>query len=143
MACVRDYAEKTMALYIDGAEVARTTNVGTGAIADNNEPFRIAISDEASRPYEGALDELTIRPVALAADDIKAIYDTYAAAGIAETVVTPTANRCMLVDAFTGRIIASAKGDNVAALMDCAVAGVYVVIIERTGSFETYKYVKH
>ena len=131
-----------MALYIDGAEVARTTNVGTGAIADTHEPFRIAISDEVSRPYEGALDELTIRPVALAADDIKAIYDTYAAAGIAETVVTPTANRCMLVDAFTGRIIASAKGDNVAALMDCAVAGVYVVIIERTGSFETYKYVK-
>ncbi len=142
VACVRDFTEKTMALYVDGNEVARTTNVGTGAIADNNEPFRIAISDEAARPYEGAIDELTIRPVALAADDIKAIYDTYAAAGIAETVATATANRSILVDAFTGRIIASAKGDNVAALMERAVPGIYVVIIERAGSTETYKYVR-
>ena len=131
-----------MALYIDGVEVARTTNVATGAIADNNEPFRIAISDEAARPYEGALDEVTVRPVALAADDIKAIYDTYAASGIAETVATASANRAMLVDAFTGRIVASVKGDNVAALMERAQAGVYVVVIERPGSFETYKYVK-
>lgn len=142
VACVRDYETATLALYVDGNEMARTTGVKTGAIADNNEPLRIAVSDELTRTYEGALDEFILTPVAMSAEAVMSAYQEYAEAGIAEVSADATVTRCYLVDAMTGRIVRSSENPSLELLTADTVPGVYVVVIEKGKSFETYKFVK-
>ena len=139
VAMVRDFAGKTTRLYLDGKQAALASNVATSAIADNNEPFRLGISDETARTYDGDLDEVTISPVAMTAEDVLNAYNEVA--GIDNIVADSAISRLTLVDAFTGRIIRTLTGDNYASLIDGVTPGVYVVVVERTGSFETYKYV--
>ena len=66
LVAVRDYANKTISLYIDGQLGSSTTGVKTTAIADNNEPFvlgNVRVSpdkngkDIDANYYDGALDD--------------------------------------------------------------------------------------
>ncbi len=143
VACVRDAGQKMTLLYIDGAEVARTANVATGAIADNNEPLRLGISDETSRPYEGLLDEFVITPRAMSAEDVLAAYKTLADSGLDR----PAADGreilgCMIVDAHTGVVLAQGSGDCLADLTGRLAPGVYLVALTTPSGTEVYKYLK-
>ncbi|MCM1519701.1 MAG: LamG domain-containing protein [Lachnoclostridium sp.] len=140
VACVRNHAEKTLHLYVDGVERATTADK-TGALADNNEALLLGISDETSRVYDGALDEFTIFPLALSADAVKSAYEEFAAASI-ESVLVDAAVRSTIVDAMTGRLIRSVSGNSIEQLVDGIRPGVYVIILENGTSFDTYKYVK-
>ncbi len=143
VACVRDVEQKMTLLYIDGVEVARAANVGTGAITDNNEPLRLGISDETTRPYEGLLDEFIITPAAMSAEDVMAAYQALAESGLQLTEAeNGTVISCMIIDARTGAIICQGKGDRVSELIARVAPGVYVVAIESSTGTEIYKYLK-
>ena len=116
-AAVRDFAGKTLTLYIDGKQVSQATGIKTGAIADNNEPLLLGCSDETARPYEGLLDEVIIHPTALSADTV--------------------------VDAFSGITLRKATGHDAQSITNGIQPGVYVLVIETPGAeMETYKFVK-
>lgn len=142
VACVRNTGDKMMLLYLDGVEVARATSVATGGINDNNEPLLIAISDEVNRTYAGDLDEFIIHPNALSAEDILASYQALANSGIESVVNNETVTGCMLVDAMTGRIVMSGEGDSLSRLTEEVETGVYIAVIKKGNTFETYKFVK-
>lgn len=144
VACVRDAEQGVNLLYIDGTEVARA-NCKTGAIADNNEPLLLGISDETSRPYDGAIDEFILSPGAMSAEDVKAAYQALAGAGINDIIAESNADtRCTVVDAMSGVIIARATGaDAVERMMGSPLAkGVYLLVVENGGKHEVYKYVR-
>lgn len=143
VACVRDAAQKMMFLYIDGVEAARATNVNTGAIADNNEPLRLGISDKTARPYEGLLDEFVITPSAMSAEDVMAAYKSLAESGI-DYAAADSARvlGCMVVDARTGAVVSQGTGDCVASLASDLAPGVYLVAVSTPSGTEVYKYLK-
>ncbi len=144
VACVRDVEQGMTLLYVDGKEVARNAAVNTGAIADNNEPLRLGISDEINRPYEGLLDEFIITPVAMSADDIMATYNALAESGIGIAAIDSDAIlACMVVDAFSGVVVCEGNGDCVAELMERVAPGVYLVAVKSAAGTEVYKYIKN
>ena len=143
IACVRDFANKTDYLYVDGVEKAKTTAVKTGAINDNNEPMLIGISDETARPYDGLMDELVIHPRALSADEVLASYTSLAQSNIQEVIATSENAVYTVVDAFSGITVRRAKGADASSITNGLAHGVYVLVIETPGAeMETYKFVK-
>lgn len=142
-ACVRNYADKTLTLYLDGKQVAQTTGVKTGAIADNNEPLLIGCSDETARPYEGLLDEVIIHPTALTADEVMQSYKTLAESSVEEIIATQADATYTVVDAFTGIVMRKAAGHDARSITNGIQPGVYVLVVEAPGAeMETYKFVK-
>ncbi len=142
VACVRDFAGKTATLYVDGKQVAHVTGVKTGAIADNNEPLLIGISDETSRPYDGLMDELIIHPSALSADEVMASYKSVAQSGIEDIITGPENIRWMVVDAMSGRLVRSSIGYDAASVTDNIAPGVYILVKTNGNQREVYKFIK-
>ena len=143
IACVRNYAETRTLLYVDGALAASNNAVATGALADNNEPLRIGISDEVARPYEGAIDELIIHPRALTAEEVKDSFDALnPSSGIVEVIATAADATYYVVDAMTGRTLSTRKGHDARTITAGLETGVYVLVIETPQGTETYKFVK-
>ncbi|MDE5750991.1 MAG: LamG domain-containing protein, partial [Duncaniella sp.] len=117
--------------------------VKTGAIADNNEPLLLGISDEAARPYDGVMDEFVIYPRALTADEVKADYNVLAESNLQEVIATSENSVYTVVDAFSGMRIRTAAGSAAATITNGLTHGVYVLVIETPGAeMETYKFVK-
>lgn len=139
--CVRDYPAQELILYIDGKEVKRATGVKTGALADNNEPLLIGISDETARPYEGLIDELVIRPVVMTPDEVLASYLALAESGI-ENVVNDANALYTVVDIYTGAIIRQAYGVNRIDIMDNVAPGAYALVIDKNGKREVFKFIR-
>lgn len=142
VACVRDVDLGVTILYVDGVEVARAS-CKTGAIADNKEPFMLGISDEASRPYEGLLDEFILHPGAMSPEDILASYQSLAA-GINDITVDGNSDftHCYVVDAMSGVIIKQAIGANSEDIMNQVAPGVYLLVVQKNGKQEVYKFVR-
>ncbi|MCM1521093.1 MAG: LamG domain-containing protein [Muribaculaceae bacterium] len=139
---VRNFAEKTLEIYLDGELKNTTTGVSTGAIADNNEPLLIGCSDETARPYEGMIDELIIHPKALTADEIKQSY-TNLSSSITEVIATRDDATYTIVDAMSGIMVRRAKGGDASTITNGISAGIYVLVIEIPGEkMETYKFIK-
>lgn len=141
VACVRDFAGKTITLYIDGKQAVQTADK-TGALADNNEPLLLGISDEAARPYDGLLDEFVIHPSALTPEEVLASYNSLAQSGIDDIMTGSTEARWMVVDAMSGRLIRSSVGLDSASLTDNVAPGVYIIVKTLGNSREVYKFVK-
>ena len=75
LVAVRDYAKKTIYLYIDGQLGSSKTNIATGAIADNNEPFVLGnVNVNHDNHYDGALDDFHWYKGAMTADVVLEHY---------------------------------------------------------------------
>lgn len=72
---IRDYGNKTTALYINGVLATTTTGVKTLAIGDPNQPLHLGNSLE-NRSYRDLLDEVKIYNYVLNAEEIENIYAT-------------------------------------------------------------------
>ncbi|MDE5664344.1 MAG: T9SS type A sorting domain-containing protein, partial [Duncaniella sp.] len=144
IACVRNVADKTMKLYVDGKEVAGANNVATGAINfSDTELFFIGGDDESgNRTFAGDIDELIIYPKALSAAEVEANYMLLRLSEIEDIISESTNARYTVVDAFSGRIIRTAVGVNRADIIDNLQQGIYILVVEDGTSVRNYKFVK-
>lgn len=78
----------------------------------------------------------------MSAENILASYKALAETGITDVVSDADVTRCTLVDAMTGRVVNSLSGNACEKLAADAETGVYIMVIEKGKSFETYKFVK-
>ena len=142
--CVRNYADKTMKLYIDGKESATENNVATGALNFSATELMFIGGDDESgnRIFAGAIDELTIYPKALSADEVEEHYNYLRLSEIEDIIAGSATARYTVVDAFSGRIIRTAVGVDRADIVDDLQQGIYVLVVEDGQSMQTYKFVK-
>ncbi|MDE6696113.1 MAG: T9SS type A sorting domain-containing protein [Muribaculaceae bacterium] len=146
--CVRNAATKSMTIFIDGAQNITNNNVGTGALNfDPRELMYIGGDDELTagrehRTFNGTIDEFTIYPFALAKEDVKANYDKFAPSAVEEIIAISGDSEFTVVDAFSGRIVKTAKGQAGKGITDGLEKGVYILVIDNKGSKETHKFIK-
>ncbi len=145
IACVRNYADKTMTLYIDGKETASVNGVATGALNFSaTELFFIGGDDESgNRTFAGAIDELTILPKALSADEVEEHYNLLRLSEIKDIIASSANARYTVVDAFSGRIIRTAVGADRTDIIDNLQQGVYILVVENSNGVENYKFIKN
>lgn len=151
VAAVRDFAAKTLTLYIDGVEKARATGVKTGALKQSeNELMYIGGDDETSvstgqdahRTFAGTIDELVITPRALTAAEVAADYDMLKLSSIEDVEFNNANATYTVVDAMTGIIVRTAIGVDREDIMDGLGKGVYILVVEDGNSSKNYKFVK-
>ncbi|MCM1356670.1 MAG: LamG domain-containing protein [Staphylococcus sp.] len=144
IACVRNFAGKTMKLYVDGKEVATTSSVKTGALNfSDTELFFIGGDDEAGhRTFAGDIDELTIHPKALSPEEIEEHYNLFRLSEIEDIVAGSTTARYTVVDAFSGRILRTAVGTDRSDIIDGLQQGIYILVVEDGKNLRSYKFVK-
>lgn len=146
--CVRNAGAKSLSIYIDGKQNISTTNSGTGAINfDPRELIWIGGDDEPTsgrenRTFNGTIDELTIYPFVLSAEEIKANYDRLAPSAVEEIIAVSGNAEFTVVDAFSGKIVKHAKGEAGKGITSDLEKGIYVLIIDNGHSKETYKFIK-
>lgn len=151
IAVVRDFAAKTMTLYIDGQEVAKAENVATGALVQSatellyiggDDETSVGTGQDANRTFAGAIDEFIIHPKAMTAAEVEASYDLLKLSGI-EDVVFDNANATYtVVDAMSGIIVRAAVGMNREDIIDGLDKGVYILVVEDGNTAKNYKFVK-
>lgn len=143
IACVRDYAAKTMRLYIDGEEAAAKEGVATlGINCSATELLYIGADDEANRNLSGAIDEFIIYPKALSAEEVAEHYQLYRLSEI-EDIIAGSANaRYTVVNAMNGMIMRTAVGADREDILDGLAQGIYILVVEDGKSIESYKFVK-
>ncbi len=143
VACVRDFAGKTIKLYIDGEEAAAKTGVATAGInCSATELLYIGADDEANRNLEGTIDELVIYPKALSADEIAEHYQLYRLSEIEEIVASNALSRFTVVNAISGMIVRSAVGSDRTDIIDNLAQGVYILVVENGNKVENFKFIK-
>ena len=146
--CVRNAGAKSLSIYIDGKQNISTTNSGTGAINfDPRELIWIGGDDEPTsgrenRTFNGTIDELTIYPFVLSAEEIKANYDRLAPSAVEEIIAVSGDAEFTVVDAFSGKIVKYAKGEAGKGITSDLEKGIYVLIIDNGASKETHKFIK-
>ncbi len=145
--CVRNAVANTTSLYIDGKQNITTNNVGTGAINfDPKELMFIGGDDEPTagrenRTFNGAIDELTIYPRALSAEDIKANYDSLAPSAVEEIIANISGNATFtVVDALSGQIVKTAKGNASKGITEGLEKGIYILTIQDGTAKESHKF---
>ncbi|MDE6393918.1 MAG: T9SS type A sorting domain-containing protein, partial [Duncaniella sp.] len=144
IACVRNFADKTMQLYIDGQVRASVAAVKTGAINFSpTELIFIGGDDESgNRTFAGVIDELIMYPKALAAEEVEEQYNYLRLSAIQEILAGSTTARYTVVDAFSGRIVRTAVGADRTDIVDNLQQGIYVLVVEDGATMQTYKFVK-
>lgn len=143
VACVRDFAGKTLALYIDGEEVAKEISVATNGLNfSDTEYLYIGGDDEAGRALEGQFDDFVIYPAALSADEVNDHYQLYSLAQVEEILATSGPSRFTVVNAFSGIVMGSAVGEDRLDIIDNLPKGVYILVIENGKKVENYKFIK-
>ncbi len=146
--CVRNAEAKSMAIYIDGKHNIGSNNVGTGAINfDSRELMFIGGDDEPTagrenRTFNGTIDELTIYPHVLSAEEIKANYDRLAPSAVEEIIAESGNADFTVVDVFSGRIVKTAKGAGGKGITQGLDNGMYILMVENGSSKETHKFIK-
>lgn len=146
--CVRKVAEKTTLLYVDGVEVASTSNVATEAINfAATELFFIGGDDEPTagkenRTFNGDIDELIIYPKALSPEEVEEQYNMLRLSEIEDIMAESENARYTVVDAFSGRILRTAVGADRTDIVDSLQQGIYILVIEDGKELRTYKFVK-
>lgn len=142
VACVRDFG-KTVRLYIDGEEVNSVADSKTLAInCSATELLYIGADDEADRNLTGAIDEFTIYPKALSADEIAEHYQLYRLSEIEDIVADGANARYTVVDAMSGMVVRTAVGTNRVDIIDGLAQGVYILVVENGNKIENYKFIK-
>lgn len=148
IACVRNFAEKTMTLYIDGKEVATASGVNTNGISfSDSELIFIGGDDELTagnehRTFGGAIDEFVIYPKALSAEEVEEHYNLLRLSEIEDIIANGGNARYTVVNAFNGMIIRTAVGSDREDILDSLERGVYILVIENGKSMQSFKFVK-
>lgn len=143
VACVRDFAGKTIRLYIDGEEAASKTGVATGAInCSASELLYIGADDEAGRNLAGAIDEFVIYPKALSADEIAEHYQLYRLSEIEDIIAGGANARYTVVDAMSGMVVRTAVGADRIDIVDGLAQGIYILVVENGEKVENFKFIK-
>ena len=143
IACVRDYAAKTMRLYIDGEEAAAKEGVATlGINCSATELLYIGADDEANRNLSGAIDEFIIYPKAPSAEEVAEHYQLYRLSEIEDIIIGSANARYTVVNAMNGMIMRTAVGADREDILDGLAQGIYILVVEDGKSIESYKFVK-
>ena len=144
IACVRDFAAKTMRLYVDGKERATASAVKTNGIKlSATELFFIGGDDESgNRTFDGDMDELTIYPKALSAEQVEEHYNLLRLSDIEEIVAGSANARYTVVDAMSGIIVRTAVGTDRTDIVDGLSRGVYILVVEHGKTERCFKFVK-
>lgn len=144
IACVRDFAAKTMRLYVDGKERATASAVKTNGInLSATELFFIGGDDESgNRTFDGDMDELTIYPKALSAEQVEEHYNLLRLSDIEEIVAGSANARYTVVDAMSGIIVRTAVGTDRTDIVDGLSRGVYILVVEDGKTERCFKFVK-
>lgn len=146
--CVRNAEARSMSIYIDGDLNNANSSVGTGAINfDPRELIFIGGDDEPTagrenRTYNGLLDELKVYPFVLSAEDVKVKYEKLAPSAVEEIIAVSGDSEFTVVEAFSGRVVKTAKGEAGKGITEGLEKGVYVLVIDNKISKETYKFIK-
>lgn len=146
--CVRNAEAKSMTIYIDGKHNITTTNVATGALNfDKRELMFIGGDDEPTagrenRTFNGLIDELTIYPFVLSAEDVKANYDRLDPASVEDMIAVNSNSNFYIIDALSGRVVKAAKGLSAKGFTNGLGKGIYILVVENGTSKETYKFIK-
>lgn len=148
IACVRNFAEKTMTLYIDGKEMATASGVKTNGINfSDSELIFIGGDDEPTagneyRTFGGAIDEFVIYPKALSAEEVEEHYNLLRLSEIEDIIANGGYARYTVVNAFSGMIIRTAIGSDREDILDSLERGVYILVVEDGKSMQSFKFVK-
>lgn len=144
IACVRNFADKTLKLYIDGKESAAANNVATGAVSFSDSELMFIGGDDESgnRTFAGAIDEFIIYPKALTAEQVEENYNLLRLSEINDIIAESANARYTVVDAFSGRILRTAVGVDRTDIIDSLQQGIYILVIEDGKETRTFKFVK-
>lgn len=146
--CVYNAVAKSMTIFIDGKQNMTNNNISTGALNfDPRELMYIGGDDELTagrehRTFNGTLDEFTIYPFALAKEDVKANYDKLAPSAVEEIIAISGESEFTVVDAFSGRVVKTAKGEAGKGITEGLEKGVYILVIDNKIAIETHKFIK-
>ncbi|MDE7420613.1 MAG: T9SS type A sorting domain-containing protein [Muribaculaceae bacterium] len=146
--CVRNTEAKSTTIYIDGKQNMTSTNVGTGALNFDPREFMFIGGDDEptagreNRTFNGAIDELTIYPFVLSAEDIKANYERISSSAVEEIIAVNGNAHFSIIDALSGRVVKTAKGVAGKGLTTDLEKGIYVLVIENGTTKETHKFIK-
>ncbi len=146
--CVRNSDSKSMSMYIDGELNATKNETATGPINFNKQELLFIGGDDEptqgreNRTYNGILDEFTVYPYVMSAEEVKANFDRFDPTFVEEIIACSSNSEFTLVDAFSGKIIKSAKGDAGKGITSDLSKGVYILVIDNGKSKESYKFIK-
>ena len=146
--CVRNAVAKSTTIYIDGKQNMTNASVGTDALNFNSSEFIwIGGDDEPTsgrenRTFNGSIDELTIYPFALSAEDVATNFGKYDISAVEEIVAAGGMANFTVVEAFTGRIVKSLSGTSGESISDGLEKGVYILVIEQNGEKKAQKFIK-
>ncbi len=146
--CVRNADAKTTAIYIDGKHNISNSGVGTGAIKfDPRELMFIGGDDEPTsgrenRTFNGSIDEFTIYPHVLSAEDVLENFKKYDPSFVEEVISMSENASFSVVDALTGRVVKSAVGEAGKGITLGLDKGIYILVIDKNGKKETKKFIK-
>lgn len=139
IAAVRDFAGKTLTLYVDGQEAQKLEGVTTGALVQSETEFMyiggddelsVAAGQDVHRTFAGCIDELVITPKALSADEVEAKYDLLKLSGIEDVTFNNENAVYTVVDAMTGIIVRTAVGLDREDIIDGLDKGIYILVVE-------------
>ncbi|MDE5996681.1 MAG: T9SS type A sorting domain-containing protein, partial [Muribaculaceae bacterium] len=146
--CVRNAEARSMSIFIDGELNNANSSVGTGAINfDPRELIFIGGDDEPTagrenRTYNGLLDELKVYPFVLSAEDVKAKYEKLDPSSVEKIIAVSGDSEFTVVDALSGRVVKTAKGEAGKGITEGLEKGVYILVIDDKISKETHKFIK-
>lgn len=146
--CVRNAQAKSTSIYFDGKQNITNQNVGTGAIKFNDtEKMFIGGDDEPTagrenRTFNGSIDEMTIYPFVLSAEDVAANFDKMDVSFVEEIIAAGGNAVYTVVDAQSGRIVKVAKGSAASGITSGLEKGLYILTIEGNGPKQIHKFIK-
>ena len=146
--CVRNAEAKSISIYIDGVLNNTNSSVGTGAINfDPKELIWIGGDDEPTsgrehRTFDGAIDELTIYPFVMSADEVKASYDRLDPAAVEEIIAASGNAAFTVVDVMSGRVVKAASGEAGKGITSGLDKGIYVLVIDNGTVRQSHKFIK-
>lgn len=144
---VRDAANKTNHIYIDGKLNASKEDVKTGALTFSpDEIIFIGGDDELTagrenRTFNGIMDEFAMYPKALSPEEIAYEYSILNPSQVVEIIAGANA-RYTVVDAFSGMILKTAVGEGSEEIVNGLEKGVYILVVEQGNNRKAYKFHK-
>lgn len=146
--CVRNTEAKTTSIYIDGKQNITNAGVGTGAINfDSRELMFIGGDDEPTsgrenRTFNGSIDEFTVYPHVLSAEDVLDNFKKYDPSFVEEIIASSENATFTVIDALSGRVVRIAEGEKGIGITSGLERGIYILVIDKDGNKETKKFIK-
>lgn len=95
-----------------------------------------------NRTFNGSIDEMTIYPFVLSAEDVAANFDKMDVTFVEEIIAAGGNAVYTVVDAQSGRIVKVAKGSAASGITSGLEKGLYILTIEGNGPKQTHKFIQ-